>query len=106
MKGTWSLWTWDCDWFVRDRTQGIGDSGSERRAALAAKYLNGQKLESVSITRARTVFNFDLGGRLETRPRDLKGELWHLHCPDHFYLLFFADGTYQYLHGSESHAHS
>lgn len=98
--GAWSLWTWDCDWSVQNRGRLVGDSKTERRAAQAALFLDGQRLKRLTFKGNATAFDFDLGARLVTRPRNASGEQWYLRCPKDFFLHYYSDRTHAYAHGS------
>ena len=100
VKGAWSLWTWGCDWSVRNRGRLVGDSKTNKRASEAALFLDGQRLKSVTIEGRSTFFDFDLGARLATKPWDKSGEQWSLRCPKDFFLIYFSDRTYTFSHGS------
>ena len=80
----------------------IGDSGSKRRIDRAADFLNGQKLvKAWVIPRGmRSIFEFDLGGRLETKPFDRTREQWLLYEPNGNVLAVRADRKYSYGPGN------
>lgn len=56
----------------------MGQSTSKPSIQRAADILDGQKLVRLSIRQreARSLFEFDLGGKLETRPYDYHSEQW------------------------------
>ena len=77
------------------------DTSSRRRIDRAARYLNGQKLvhSRVVLRGMRTVFEFDLGGRLETKPYNRTSEQWMLYEPNGNVLTVRADKHYTYGSG-------
>lgn len=87
----------------------VGDSAlkstSKRRIIRAARELNGQKLMQVSVDprHGRSVFHFDLGSRLETRPYDLDSEQWMFCDAKDYVLTYRADGQYSYHPSNEPH---
>lgn len=99
--GEWHLWIYCCLWQVRDQRRLIGDWTSRQRIDRAATFLDGQKLISVSIASrgVRTVFEFDLGGRLETEPYDRQREQWHLYEPAGTVFTIKAGRYYQHARG-------
>jgi hypothetical protein len=99
IHGDWHLWIYCCEWKVFRRRELVGDSSSKSRIQRAADFLDGQKLVRFSIRprRMQCVFEFDLGGRLETRPYDQRGEQWFFFIkPAHMVLTLRADGYYSY----------
>jgi hypothetical protein len=48
------------------------------------------------------LFEFDLGGRLETRPRDRKSEQWLLYTPSGKVLTLRADKRFKFTQGDGS----
>jgi hypothetical protein len=101
VHGEWHLWIYYCDWVVHKGDVVVGDSSSARRIDRAAGFLNGQKLLSVTLRSrgARTQFEFDLGGRLETIPFDRKSEQWLLYEPSGKVLTLRADRKISYMNG-------
>jgi hypothetical protein len=99
--GQWHLWIHSCEWVVLSDSKVVGDSSSNRRIDRAAKFLNGQKLVSAKLAPrgARTVFEFDLGGRLETKPFNRTGEQWLLFEPSGNVLALRADRKISYGSG-------
>ena len=107
--GDWYLWIYLCDWrFFRNDTF-IGDSDSNKRELKQiALDLEGQALVSVKVMGAGiTVFEFDLGGRLETRPfleengESEPEEQWLLYQPSGMVFTFRSDGKYNHQMGNE-----
>ena len=107
--GDWHLWIWSCDWrFFRNDTF-IGDSESNKRELKQiALDLEGQALVSVKVIGIGiTVFDFDLGGRLETKPyleeneESEPEEQWLLFQPSGMVLTFRSDGKYINHMGNE-----
>jgi hypothetical protein len=99
IHGDWHLWINCCDWKVWSRRKLIGRSISKSTIQRAADILDGQKLVQFSIRQRQTrcVFEFDLGGRLETEPYDHESEQWLLYySPEHKVLTLRADSVYSY----------
>ena len=101
VTGEWHLWIYCCDWVVYSGTSVVGDSSTRRRVTAAARLLDGQKLRRVVVSKrgARTRFEFDLGGVLETRPYDRKSEQWMLYDPHGHVLTFRADRSHKLRSG-------
>jgi len=103
VRGNWHLWIYFCKWEVFQRSRRIANSdSSDLRIDRAAALLNGQKLVSarVILRGMRTLFEFDLGGRLETRPFNRTGEQWLLYEPSGNVLAVRADKRYSYGPGN------
>ncbi len=107
--GDWHLWIWSCDWrFFRNDTF-IGDSDSSKRELKEiALDLEGQALVSVKvISVGYTIFEFDLGGRLETQSylsendESEREEQWLLYQPSGMVFTFRSDGKYNNHMGNE-----
>src|SRR4051812_29248304 len=98
VAGEWHLWIYCCDWAVSNGGRLIGDSESKRSMDRAASFLDGQKLVKAWIVprEMRTVFEFDLGGTLETRPYNRTSEQWLLYEPNGNVLTVRADRQYTY----------
>jgi len=98
VRGDWHLWIYCCDWAVLEGSRLVGDSDSKRRIDRAARFLNGQKLVSARLIPRgmRSVFEFDLGGRLQTQPFDRSSEQWLLYEPNGNVLNVRADRRYSY----------
>jgi hypothetical protein len=96
VAGQWHLWIYCCDWQLREGVRAIGDSSSARRVDRAARHLDGQRFVEVTIgsSGARTMFLFDGGSVLETKPYDRKSEQWFLYEPRGHVLGFRADRKY------------
>ena len=107
VRGDWHLWIYCCNWAVFDGSRLIGDSASKRRIDRAARYLNGQKLVSARVIPRgmRSLFEFDLGGRLETKPYDRSSEQWLLYEPNGNVLTVRADKRYCYGPGDRHPDH-
>jgi hypothetical protein len=97
VRGDWHLWIHSCEWRVQAQGKLIGDWTTPRRIQRAARELNGQSLQEVTVGRrgAATRFAFDLGAELETKPYDRSGEQWLLYEPDGTVLTWRADRKYQ-----------
>ena len=103
--GDWYLWTYCCYWNFFLNGQLVGDSQSEKGIQDTVQDLSGQKLTGVTVGHlpGRSVFEFDLGGRLTTRPYDKPYQepspQWMLFEPSGNVLTFRADGYYSYQPG-------
>jgi hypothetical protein len=113
VHGEWHLWVYCCDWFVSFEGERVNGNSSRRRMERAARALNGQALLNVSsdLRRSRWFFDFDLGGRLETRPFSARSGhyqpenvQWKLYQPSAFVLSVRADGTYSHQPGATTPA--
>jgi len=99
IKGDWHLWINCCDWKVWSKKKLIGKSTQASTYQKAADFLDGQKLVQFALLplRCHCVFQFDLGGRLETHPYDQKSEQWlFFDKQSHTVLTLRADGNYSY----------
>lgn len=97
IHGDWHLWINCCDWEVTSGGTLIGKSTSAPSIRKAADFLDGQKLIRFSLTpeTVRCVFEFDLGGRLDTYPYDDTSEQWLFFARrDSNVLILRADGMY------------
>lgn len=103
VRGDWSLWIYCCNWTVFDGSRLVGDSTTKKRIERAVRYLGGQKLVNAQLVvrGMRTLFEFDLGGRLETRPWDRSSEQWLLYEPNGNVLTVRADKRYSYGSGNQ-----
>jgi hypothetical protein len=102
VRGEWYLWLYCCDWIVYSNEERVGDASlqltTKKWIKRAAKFLNGQKLMSASISKQGCSLNleFDLGGRLISKPYDKKSEQWILYMPKNKTLTVRADRRFQY----------
>jgi hypothetical protein len=99
IHGDWHLWILCCDWKVFSNRKLIGQSTSASSIQKAADILDGQALVSFLLRSkpVRSIFEFDLGGRLETYPYDRKSEQWRFHdYRNHKVLTLRADRVYSY----------
>jgi hypothetical protein len=100
VHGEWHLWVYACKWRVLAENVPVGySSSSTRRIEQAANELDGQALREVVVnTRtAKTVFKFDIGVQLETKPYDKASEQWLLYEPSGYVFVWRADGKYAHL---------
>ena len=110
IRGDWHLWIMYCDWRFFRNDIFIGDSESNKRQLKQiALDLEGQALVSVNVIGTGiTVFEFDLGGRLETQPYVEENEAsepeeqWLLYHPTGMVFTFRSDGKYNNHMGNES----
>jgi hypothetical protein len=98
VRGDWHLWIYCCDWKVFKGGTLIGDSSTDARIARAGNFLDGQGLTRFTISRRDVsyVFEFDLGGKLRTRPYNRHSEQWMLFEPSGMVLTVRADARYKY----------
>ena len=98
VHGDWHLWIYCCDWAVFEGERLVGDSRSKQSIDRAARFLDGQRLVKAWVVPRgmRSVFEFDLGGRLETKPCDRAREQWLLYEPNGNVLAIRADRKYSY----------
>lgn len=96
IHGDWHLWINCCDWKVTSGGNVVGRSTTDSSIRKAAEFLDGQQLTRFSLTpeTVHCVFEFDLGGRLETYPYDDKGEQWLFYDSRNNVLVLRADGMY------------
>jgi hypothetical protein len=107
IHGDWHLWIYCCDWEVASGGNLIGQSTSAPSIQKAADFLDGQKLIRFSFNPEpmRCVFEFDLGGRLETYPYDHENEQWlFFNSRNHHVLVLRADEMYSYGRSDRSDA--
>ena len=104
VRGRWHLWIHSCAWRVHAKGKTVGDWTTPRRIERAARELDGQKLQDVTVAArgAGTAFAFDLGAELETKPYDRSSEQWLLYEPDGRVLTWRGDRKYQYGSGGRS----
>ncbi len=104
VHGQWRLWIYCCEWVVTKGDVVIGDWSSSHRIDRAADFLDGQKLQSAAVRPrgARTRFEFDLGGVLETKPFDRTREQWLLYEPSGKVLSLRADRKFAYGNGDNA----
>lgn len=106
LRGAWHLWIYCSEWHVYTGDTLIGDSDLEgstkERIDLAAAELDGQVLTRVTLDphRGSSVFYFDLGSRLETRPYEPDTKQWYLYQPDGNVLTYRSDGYYNQSPGT------
>ena len=103
VRGEWHLWIYCCDWSVFDDSgKLVGDTSSKRAIDRAAKYLDGQALvASALIPRGmRTVWEFDQGATLKTKPFNREDRQWMLYEPEGKVLALRADKHYCYGPGN------
>jgi hypothetical protein len=78
-------------------------SSSQKAQDIALHHLEGQKISRISIRpgTGTTVFEFDLGARLEVRRRPpfSEGEIWMYYKPNGFVLSIRGDGRFTYHQG-------
>jgi hypothetical protein len=71
VSGQWHLWIYMCNWTISANGMPLADNeASNATIDRTTQYLDGQKLQSVEVMRKdmKTVFQFDLGGKLATSP--------------------------------------
>lgn len=105
VRGQWHLWIHSCEWQVVTGKKRIGHSnlkGSSKRPIVrAADELDGQKLQCVSfnVQSGKTIFEFDLGSLLETRPYNQTSDQWLLYEPSGYVSALRGDGHFSHQPG-------
>ncbi|HLB47568.1 MAG TPA: hypothetical protein VJL59_11235 [Anaerolineales bacterium] len=76
-------------------------ASKDRRIDQALAELDGQALTSVRVdpSNSRSLFEFDVGGLLQTWPYNRDGEQRLLYEPSGYVLVVRADGTYSHYPG-------
>jgi hypothetical protein len=106
VRGEWHLWIYICDWRIFLNDQALANDGSNRRTIKKALVeINGQALTQVSVIDPLiTVFEFDLGGKLEVIPNHKEYrktvDLWLLYEPSGKVFCLRADGQYSHMPGN------
>lgn len=99
LRGDWHLWIYCADWTVYDKRQRVAHSEAPKaKIDKAADLLNGQALTEASFhyRGCRSVFSFDLGGRLVVTPYGPDDEAWMLYEPEGMVLALKGDKTFSY----------
>jgi hypothetical protein len=102
VHGDWHLWIYCCAWSIRlDGWRAAHSESTDHRIERAVAALNGQALTRVSVNPddSSTVFEFDLGGTLATRPYDAASEQWKLYEPAGTVFLLGTRGRYRRVRG-------
>jgi len=97
VHGEWHLWIYCCRWTIHQDGKRLATSSSgASKMGDAARQLQGQALIGVSVDpkSGDSRFEFDYGGRLETRRWDRTDVQWILHSPTHRVLEIRGDGKY------------
>jgi hypothetical protein len=103
VHGDWHLWIYCCDWAVFQGSRLVGDSeSSDLKIHRAARCLDGRKLVAAHVFPhgMRSLFEFETGARLETKPYGRTREQWLLYEPGGNVLVVRADRTYSYGKGN------
>lgn len=99
LRGDWHLWIYCADWTVYDTRKRVADSdASKTKIDEAAGLLDGQALTEATFQYrgCRSVFSFDLGGRLVVTPYEPSDEAWMLFEPDRKVLALKGDKTFNH----------
>ena len=105
VSGQWHLWIHSCAWQVFTGPKRVGHSNLRGSSKLpiqrAARELDGQKLVQVTVAPhgATTVFEFDLGSRLEAKPDNETSDQWLLYEPSGYVFSLRGDGCYSHNPG-------
>jgi hypothetical protein len=108
IHGDWHLWVYICDWRILLNDEEIANDTSTRKTIKNALLeIDGQVLTSVTIKKSHiSVFEFDLGGKLEIIPNlvdyEKTDELWLLYEPSGNVFTLRADGKYSRTPGDGS----
>jgi hypothetical protein len=101
VRGAWHLWIYCCNWNLYMNNKNIASyESSDRLIEKALAKIEGQKITNIIINpeNGNSVFEFDLGGRLETYAysgEDLY-EQWMVYEPSGNVLSIREDGKYAY----------
>ena len=99
LRGDWHLWIYCADWTVYDKRRRVaGSEASKAKIDEAADLLDGQALTRASFhyRGCRSVFSFDLGGRLVVTPYGNEDEAWMLYEPSGTVLTLQGDKTFSH----------
>jgi hypothetical protein len=107
LHGQWHLWIYCCEWIVRRGKTVVGRSSTNKSILDATAFLDGQVLLNASFNYrgCRSIFDFDLGGQLETKPFDDESEQWFLYEPTGKVLSLRADKMFHYDAGNKQREH-
>ena len=106
VRGDWHLWIYMCDWQIFMQDKELANAASNRRIIRNATIeLDGQALAQVTIKKNFvSVFEFDLGGKLEVTPNydvyEKDVDLWLLYEPSGKVFTLRADGQYCHKPGN------
>jgi hypothetical protein len=106
VRGQWHLWIHSCAWQVFTGQKRVGHSNlsgsSKRPIDRAAHELDGQKLVHIEVgpQGKTTVFEFDLGSRLESKPYNQTSDQWLLYEPSGYVFSLRGDGYYSHNPGN------
>jgi hypothetical protein len=106
VHGNWHLWIYLSDWRIFLKDQELANCASNRQTIKKAIIeLDGQILIKVTVDDVlRTVFLFDLGGRIEVFPNyadyEKTVDLWLLYQPSGCVFALRADGYYHLAPGN------
>ena len=97
VHGEWHLWIYCCNWeYFQDSELIAHNESSKREMKQATNDLNGQSLSQIAFDGQSTIFEFDLGGRLEIYPSNEYGneniEQWYLFLQREHVITFHANG--------------
>ncbi len=104
VRGEWHLWIYCRNWklYMNNKKLAFNES-SNRAIEKALARIDGQKISRITINpkNGDTVFDFDLGGRIETfaYKEDELNEQWMLYEPSEYVLSIREDGKYSYQLG-------
>lgn len=85
LYGEWHLWIYDCHWRIYSNSASVAtDESNDSDINKWVRYLDGQKLTSVTYNGKETIFLFDLGGTIITYPVDVHNGIdqWILYHED------------------------
>jgi hypothetical protein len=98
IKGEWTLLVWCCNWEIFRRGSRMGTSRMRSNLERVALSLDGQKLVDFSVEpqKVRSIFKFDLGGKLVTTSYNREEDLWMVYEPSGKILTLRGDSRYLY----------
>ena len=98
VKGEWYLWIECCAWYMWQDGRAIAHSNSPNDDIDRACYfLSGQKIRGIAVfpKTGKSIFSFELGGAILTRPYSANEVQWMLYCPKKI-LIYRSDGHFAY----------
>lgn len=100
LSGEWGLRFEFCSWSAYLGVKKIGDGGSKEVSDKVVREFSGQALKDIIIKpeTGESTFVFDLGGWIETSPKD-DDDQWDFRTPLGKYLTYRGDGMYSYERG-------
>lgn len=111
IHGEWHLWVYVCNWYAFHQGKELAHNESTNKVIKNALLeLDGQALTSVTVNKSFvSIFEFDLGGRLEVIPNyndfEEADDLWLLYEPSGNVFTLRSDRKYKRAPGDGSEKH-